>query len=207
VDLERGLFLLARFEEPGLDARPFVTALDAMAAEVMRRAESRPPGSERARVLVDYLADELGYDGDDGDYHHPDNVYLHRAIVRRRGLPLTLAAIYLFVARRAGIPAAPVALPGHVVLRLHGNDRNLLIDPFNQGAELSERECLSYLAARGLPFSPEWFADAGDAKMFVRQVRNLCVSYRRRGLGREVELISRVLFARRDAEPIAEAAR
>jgi regulator of sirC expression with transglutaminase-like and TPR domain len=209
LDLERGLLLLGRIEEPQLDARPYLTALDAMAAEVVRRTESMPPGSVRAQALVDYLAGELGYTGEDGDYHHPDNVYLHRSIVRRRGLPLTLAAIYLFVARRARISAAPVALPGHVVLRFHGHDRNLLIDPFNQGAELSERECLSYLAARGLAFNPKWFADASDAKMFERQVRNLCVSYRRRGLEREVRLIARILFARRSAsiEAVPEAAR
>jgi len=167
LDLERGLLLLARIEEPGLDARPYSTALDAMAAEVVRRTESRPPGAKRARALVEYLGRELGYTGDEGDYHHPDNVYLHRAIVRRRGLPLTLVAIYLFVARRAGIPAAPVALPGHVVLRLHGPDRNLLIDPFNGGAELSERECLCYLAARGLArqLPPPWPEARGRADL------------------------------------------
>ena len=195
VDLERALLLLSRFEEPGLDLRPCVLALDAMAAEVLRRIERLPPGSERALVLVDYLGRELGYRGDEGDYHHPDNVYLHRAIVRRRGLPLTLAAIHLFVARRAGLRAALVGLPGHVVLRLRGDDRNVLVDPFGGGAEITERECLGYLAQRRRDFAPAWLDDASAASMFERQLRNLCVSYRRRGLACEVRLLGRVLHA------------
>ena len=193
TDLERGLLLLSRLEEPDLDLRPFVLALDAMAAEVGRRIEGRPPGVERCLELCRYLGDELGYLGDEEDYHHPDNIYLHRTIVRKRGMPLTLTALYLFVARRAGIPAAPVALPGHVVLRMHATERPVLVDPFRGGVEISERECLQYLADHGLPFLPNWFADATDRALFERHCRNLRASYEPRGLHREVRLLDRVL--------------
>ncbi|HVS09918.1 MAG TPA: transglutaminase family protein, partial [Planctomycetota bacterium] len=118
VDLERGFFLLARFADPGADLRKALAALDAMGAEVQQRSESLPPGPERSLLLCEYLGRELGFAGDDEDYHHPENVHLHRVIERRRGLPLSLCALYLLVARRARIPAAAVALPGHVVLRL-----------------------------------------------------------------------------------------
>jgi hypothetical protein len=196
LDLERGLLLLSRFEEPELDLRTCVLALDALAAEVIRRAEERGPRVERSKVLVDYLARELGFTGDEGDYHHPDNVYLHRAIERRRGLPLTLVAIYVLVARRAGIRAAPVALPGHVVLRLYENDRSSLFDPFHACKPLSERDCLAYLAQHGLAFHPRWFDDIGDALLWTRHVRNLANSYRKRGLDREVEWLEIVVAVR-----------
>lgn len=195
LDLERGLWLLARFEEPGLDVRPYVLALDAMAAEVLRRIEKLAPTAERALVLCQYLGRELGYRGDDEDYHHPDNVYLHRAIVRKRGLPLSLCAIYVLVARRAGIQAAIVPLPGHVMLRLYGSDKSVIVDPFHQGAVRTERDCLKFLAENGLAFQSSWFGDASEAAMFGRQTNNLCASYRRRGLLREVELLELVLGA------------
>jgi len=179
-----------------------------MAAEVLRRIERTPPGEARCRRLVDYLATELGYQGDESDYHHPDNVYLHRAIVRKRGLPLTLAAIYAAVARRAGMRAALVGLPGHVVLRIYEGTRSVLVDPFHRGAALSQRDCMKYLADYGLPFNPRWFDDADDASMLRRQVANLANSLRRRGLGREVELLARVaraLEARLVASALARA--
>lgn len=197
IDLERGLWILSRFEEPELDVRPWVLELDALAAEVVRRTEGRPPTAERALVLCEYLGSERGFEGDDGDYHHPDNVYLHRALARRRGLPLTLAAIYLFVARRAGISAAVMPLPGHVMLRLHGEDRSVIVDPFEGGETRTERDCLKYLAERGLAFEPSWFRDADDASMLLRQTLNLCSSYRRRGLSREARLLGLTLSALR----------
>jgi regulator of sirC expression with transglutaminase-like and TPR domain len=193
VDLERGLWLLSRFEEPELDVRPYVLALDAMAAQLLERIEARSPLEPRAPLLADYLGRELGYHGDSGDYHHPDNVYLHRAITRKRGLPLTLTALYLFVARRAGIRAAPVALPGHVILRVWEPDgRSTLLDPFQGGATLGERECLRYLARHGLPFAPRWFEPASDVAIWTRHVGNLRNSYGQRGLAREVALLARL---------------
>ena len=196
VDLERGLLLLSRFEEPALDVRPYVLAMDAMAAEVLKRLEARPGLPCRATLLADYLGRELGYRGDAEDYHHPDNVYLHRSIVRKRGLPLTLTALYLFVARRAGIRAAPVALPGHVILRIYEADgRASLLDPFHAGATLSDRDCLQYLAQHGLPFEPRWFDDASDLAILGRHIGNLHHSYRQRGLEREVRLLASVARA------------
>jgi regulator of sirC expression with transglutaminase-like and TPR domain len=208
VDLERGFFLLARFADPRADLRKGIAALDAMGAEVLQRTESLPPGPERSLLLCEHLGRELGFGGDDEDYHHPDNVHLHRVIERRRGLPLSLCALYLFVARRARISAAAVALPGHVVLRLHLPGRNLLVDPFHRGALVSERDCLQYLARHSLPFHPAWFADAEDSALLERQVLNLRAGYERSGLAREVRQLERVraaLQARR-AATIEEAA-
>jgi regulator of sirC expression with transglutaminase-like and TPR domain len=195
LDLERGLLLLSRFEDPRLDLRPTLAALDALGAEVAGRVEDLPPGLERGLELARYLGSEVGLDGDREDYHHPDNVFLHRAVQRGRGLPLTLTAVYLLVARRAGVSAAAVPLPGHVLLRLHGTGRHVLVDPFRAGARVGERDCLAYLARRGLPFRPQWFADATDDALLERQVRNLRSSFLQRGLGREVGQLELVLGA------------
>lgn len=201
IDLERALLLLSHLDDPQADLRPYVLALDAMAAEVSGRIESCPPGPERGLLLADYLGQELGYDGARDDYHHPHNIHLHRAVARKRGIPLTLTAIYLLVARRAGIEAAAVALPGHVVLRISGPGKSLLLDPFDGGSVLSERDCLRYLAESRLSFNPRWLDDATDATLFERQLRNLCVSYRRRRLARELSLVGRILTALRSGQP------
>ncbi len=199
IALESGLWLMSRFETPGLDVRPFQLALDACAAEVLQRLER---GKSRARpsdVLIDYLAGELRLDGDRDDYHHPHNVYLHTALTRRRGMPLTLTALYLCVARRASIRAAAVALPGHVMLRIYDGDRGVLCDPFNGGKRLSERDCLGYLADHGLPFQPHWFDDASEAALWLRHLRNLQRAFTDLGLSadaRELRPVVSVLEQR-----------
>lgn len=193
ISLESGLWLMSRFETPDLDVRPYQLALDAFAAEVLKRLDrTRAPGKP-SDVLLEYLAGELGYSGDVEQYHHPDNVYLHSAITRRRGMPLTLTAIYLAVARRASIRAAAVALPGHVMLRIYDGERSVLCDPFHAGKRLSERECLSYLAEHGLPFEPHWFDDASDAGLWLRHLRNLERGYAKLSLDADARELAPVI--------------
>lgn len=202
VDLERGLFLLARFHAPRLDPRPYQRALDAMAAEVARRRSGESDEMVRARALVEYLGRELRFGGSHGEFHHPDNIDLHRAIERRAGIPLTLSAIWLFVARRAGIRAALVPLPGHVMLRLHAGSSSVIVDPYHDGRTRTDAECRSYLAKHGAAANAAAFRDAPDASLLRRQVANLARSAQLRGRTREARALValvRVLEPRRSS--------
>lgn len=198
IDLERALLLLSRLEDPGLDARPYVRALDGFAERLRPRWTACEDRVERVGLLAGYLGREIGFTGGASDYYHPDKVYLHRAIERRQGMPLTLCAIYLFVARRLGVPAAIVPLPGHVMLRVYSGDSATLLDPFHRGEVRSERECIEYLAQNGLAPQPGWFRDAEDSAIFLRQSLNLKGSYLRRRRFREARRLDRVVLALRE---------
>jgi regulator of sirC expression with transglutaminase-like and TPR domain len=192
VDLERALFLLGRLDRPDLDTRPYRKALDAMAAEVSRRAAREEDTFARPMVLSHYLGNELGFVGSETDFTHPDNVHLHRTIERKQGMPLSLVAIYLFVARRAGLKAAPIALPGRVLLRLYAGRRTMLIDPFQGGRARTRMDCIRYLSEHGLVPRPDWFHDASDRALFQRHTLNLMSSCQMRGREREARELHRL---------------
>jgi regulator of sirC expression with transglutaminase-like and TPR domain len=191
ADLEGSLFLLSRYAYPDLDARPYRRAMSAMAVEVRARASRASEPLDAALQLAVYLAGDLGYSGDREDYHQPDNVLLHRTIERRRGMPLSLCALYACVADRAGLRATCVPLPGHVILRLYAGPRAVLIDPFDGGRSRTRRECEEYLARHGLAPEAAWFLDAPSDLLLQRHTMNLARSYQGRGLERE----SRELYA------------
>ena len=197
IDLERALLLLSRLENPRLDARPYVRALDGFARQLSPRWVACADPVERVHTLAAYLGREIGFTGSTSDYHHPDNVYLHRAIERRQGMPLTLCAIYLFVARRLDVPAAIVPLPGHVMLRVYSGESATLLDPFHRGEVRSERECLEYLTQHGLAPQPSWFRDSDDSAMLLRHALNLRGSYLRRRRSREARRLDLLIQALR----------
>jgi regulator of sirC expression with transglutaminase-like and TPR domain len=204
VDLERALFLLARFRDPELDPRPYQRALDAMAAEVSRRASKKEGELQRALCLCEYLGKELEFGGSLSDFHHPDNIHIHRAIERRAGMPLTLCAIYMFVARRANMRVAPLPLPGHVMLRVYGANQSVIVDPYERGKARSEADCRKYLEQHKLAYHPAWLSDATDGVMLKRQVMNLLRSAQTRGLkrdARELACVMRALEPRFKADP------
>ncbi len=200
LDLERALLLLARYHAPGLDPRPYSRALDAMAAELARRVPARKattPDAElqRALALSQYLGQELGIGGSRGEFHHPDNIHLHRAIERRAGVPLTLSAIWVFVARRAGIRAGFVPLPGHVMVRIYAGWQSAIVDPYHHGKRRTEAECKNYLHKHGITVGEASFREAPDAVLLRRQVGNLARSAELRRLPAEARALTALLHA------------
>ena len=118
---------------------------------------------------------------------------LQRVIETRSGVPLTLCAIHLLVARRVGLRASILPLPGHVMLRIHGVRRSRIIDPFHAGKVRSQGALMAYLASHDLGFEPNWFRAASDKNLFLRQVNNLVQTYTERGFPSEIETLLDVL--------------
>jgi len=108
--------------------------LDRLAAEV---AEQSRGGADRdVAALRSVLGDRYGFRGDAVEYDHPDNAMLDCVLERRRGLPILLAAVYVAVAARAGIPLGGVGLPGHFVVAHLGADPPRFLDPFEGGVAI-----------------------------------------------------------------------
>lgn len=192
IELEKALFLLACYAEPGLDPRPWQAQLDEWAREVTRRASGIDDPLDRAQTMVEYLSKKVGLSSAKGDFHHPDNVHIQRVIERKRGMPLTLCAIYMFVGRRAQISTACVPLPGLVMLRLYGQGESRIVDPYNRGQIRSDKACREYLKQNGLPVKGAWFRDADDLLLLKRQISNLIRSAELRGIPREKRELSMI---------------
>ena len=105
-----------------------------------------------ARVLAlnDFLFDDERFVGNDVQYDDPRNSFLNEVLDRRTGIPITLALVYMEVARRAGLDVEGVNFPGHFLLRCRGAQgtrysRDLIIDAHHGGALLTESMCRELL--------------------------------------------------------------
>ena len=83
-------------------------------------------------------------------YEDPRNSFLNEVIDRRTGIPITLALLYMEIARRAGLTRRRHQLPGPLSAAMPGAARiavseDLIIDAFHGGALLSEDACRELL--------------------------------------------------------------
>ena len=201
--LEPTLCVLAQLDEPRFDPRPMLREFDDQAKAVAARARGSDSALERALALAEHLGGEGGYGGSRGEYHHPANIHIHTAWRARQGMPLTLCAIWSSVARRAGIRTGLIPLPGHVMLRVHGGDGAVVIDPYQKGEVRSERDLRRYLRENNVPYDPAFLRDAPEPVFVRRQIANLQKSAEKRGLAgqaRELQLLL-ALADRRAARP------
>jgi regulator of sirC expression with transglutaminase-like and TPR domain len=161
-DLSTAALMIARIEHPNLNVGPYLDLLDTLGCEAARRVEAAPivPGNAPPRVdpdryarvmaLNEYLFDEMRFVGNEVRYDDPRNSFLNDVLDRRTGIPITLALVYLEVARRAGLLVEGLNFPGHFLLRCRARrglsySEDLIIDAFHRGALLSEDACRALL--------------------------------------------------------------
>ena len=128
--------LIARIEYPTLDVRPYLNRLDVLGREASLRLAAAP-AELRVQALNHFLFDEMQFTGNTENYGDPRNSFLNEVLDRRTGIPISLAVVYLEVARRAGLYAEGINFPGHFLVRC----QNLIVDAFHGGAILSENAC------------------------------------------------------------------
>lgn len=179
LDLEQGVFLLARYAYPALDAATYVRHLDGMAAELRARMGNRVSGEETVKTVGRYLFAELGYRGNTKDYYEPDNSFLNRVIERRTGIPISLSVLYLLIGRRLSLPVFGVGMPGHFLVKYESDKYKIFVDCFNAGALLSQKDCVRFLMQAGYGFEDKFLDRSAPRPILIRTIKNLVAIYQK----------------------------
>jgi regulator of sirC expression with transglutaminase-like and TPR domain len=116
VALDTAALEMAFIEHPGLNPAVSLETLDRIASELATRLGSAMDGATFVRIANQYLFEELGFRGNDSEYYDPRNSCLDEVLARRMGIPITLAVVYIEVARRLGRPVFGIGLPGHFLV-------------------------------------------------------------------------------------------
>lgn len=157
LSLVEAAISIAQDDYPGLDTQAVLAEIDGLAARLKRRLPADAVPVQRLRLLNRFFFQELGFAGNVNNYYDPDNSYLHRVLGSRRGIPISLAIVYIELATQIDLKARGVSFPGHFLIKLrmttgqqHGE---VVIDPFT-GHSLSREELDELLApykrSRGL---------------------------------------------------------
>ncbi len=175
VHLLRCALLLARHDNPDVEVAAHLRAFDLLVEELKGDAEMNAGVEKAVARLNRFLFEENGFHGSRQDYHSRSNSYVNEVIEDREGLPITLAVVYLELARLAGARGLfGVGLPGKFMVGYHPSpDQELkLVDVFERGRELTvaqAEEELNNFAA----FDPDLLLPASKKSIVLRMIKNL----------------------------------
>lgn len=176
INLERAALYLALEEHPTLDVDVTLEQLDRMAAIVRDRLpESRYPLQVIA-VINHYLYEELGFSGNRQDYYDPQNSHLNQVLDRRLGIPITLALVYLAIAKRIDFPMMGIGMPGHFLIRPVVEEMDVYVDAFNGGEVLFRQDCaalLQNLYQEPVTLRSEFLQPISNRQFLARMLANL----------------------------------
>lgn len=130
---------LAQDEYPELDVQQVLGDVDQLLARLKRRVPSDAPALQRLRALNQFFFLDLNFGGNVNDYYDPDNSFLNAVLKTRRGIPITLAVLWLELALGLDLNARGVAFPGHFMVKVNLPNGQVVIDPFT-GQSLSREE-------------------------------------------------------------------
>ena len=148
INVARGALLLSRLNQPYKEVQPYLDHLkdihQAVKDKLKKYKIKNPELDQRVNILNEVILEDFGYVGDHDHYegHHPFD--LMSTIDQRKGVPITLAIIYMDVARRMQWPMSAINFPGHFLLRISCFDRACIVDPFHGG------KCHDAVRLRGL---------------------------------------------------------
>jgi regulator of sirC expression with transglutaminase-like and TPR domain len=193
---------------PGLDWELQRRRLDELATPLLGRGLERLAAPEQAALLAERLGRDCGFRGNQKNYYAPENSFINRVLERKLGIPISLAVVYIEVARRVGVRAAGVGFPGHFLVRVEDAEQVVIVDPCSSRplSRLALERLLSAAGGGRLKLNDAMLDATPTRHVIVRMLLNLRHIYARRGdrpqllvtLDRLVELLPEAVEHRRD---------
>lgn len=177
---------VAQDEYEDLDVQQVLGTVDQMIAKLQRKIPADAAPLHRLHILNRFFYLELGFAGNVNDYYAPDNSYINAVLKTRKGLPITLAVIWLELANSIDLKVTGVNFPGHFLIKIALPQGQVIMDPLD-ASSLSGQE----LASRLEPFHKNlglegdfevpfglYLQDATPRDIVIRLLRNLKEIYR-----------------------------
>ncbi len=170
--LEAALGLVAQFQLGRAYPAKLTDLLDKLAEEFETTVRKQD-----ALTLAHFLFTKKQLRGAESDYYNPLHSNLVHVIEQKRGIPLSLAAIYLLVGWRLDFDIAGINLPGHFLARASVGKQNYIVDCFKGGRCLDVNDLITLNNGALLPLSDLLQLECDSVTIIARTLRNLAHAY------------------------------
>ncbi len=103
--------------------------------------------------LFDYSSSEWGFAGDKDAYFSSENAFIDKVLERKKGIPVSLGAIFLFLGRKLGFPVEGVSSDLAFLLKVTWyGQAAVYINPYN-GEYVGEQTLRAWLIGHDGPLA------------------------------------------------------
>jgi regulator of sirC expression with transglutaminase-like and TPR domain len=120
---------LAQDEEPSLDVQHVLDDVERLLRRVQARLPEEADDLTRLAILTQVFYRDLGFGANANNYYAPENSYLNEVLRTRRGIPISLAVLWLELAQALGLQAQGISFPGHFLVKVTLKDGLVVLDP------------------------------------------------------------------------------
>jgi len=192
-DVLKGAFLISKVHYPSLDFQIVYQKIEKIKRNIWLELRDNFTPLEQIRVLNHVIYQTHKFIGNNIDFYSPQNCYINEVLETKKGNPISLAIIYLSIAKRLGLPIYGVNLPKNFILAYvnvnaninnissidEDNDILFYINPFNRGAVLGKKEIDFFLKQQKIHPERSYYVPCETDFIIQRLILNLIYSYKK----------------------------
>ena len=187
VDLIEGIAAVARYQYPDLKTETIKQQLNEIKNDIWLELNHNLTALEIVRVVNHIIFDVHGFTGNTTNFHAPQNSFINIVMETKKGNPLMLSILYIYLAEQLDLPIFGVNLPEHFVLAYTDNEQKksdwknadvlFYINPFSKGTVFSKKDIDQFLKQIKLEHNDSYYKPCDNVNMLVRLLRNLSNSF------------------------------
>lgn len=172
-DLALCALLIAQHDNQELDIEIYHSEINRMAMELKDIINTEDSKENKVNTISKYLFEDNGYHGSRTDYYNRSNSYLNEVIDDREGIPITLSVIFIELASRINLELKGLGLPGHFVVFYNEEGKRKIVDPFNNGKNITSDEADLIVKNQLGSGSASEYSAADNLSIVKRMIYNL----------------------------------
>lgn len=180
-DLLEGMWLIATYQYPDLELSKLKKDLDQFYYEAWLEFRDEAHPFDQIKILNSVIFGKLKFGANTKNFHSPGNSMINVVLENRKGNPISLCVIYLFVAQKLKLPVYGVNLPNLFILTYKSEETQFYINAFNRGLIFSKEDIDNYISHLSLAPMDLFYQPCSNVDIIKRALRNLIVSFEKIG--------------------------
>ncbi|MBN2521532.1 MAG: transglutaminase family protein [Bacteroidales bacterium] len=189
-DIIEGAFWIAKYHYPDIRLLEIKYFLEDIAKKIWLEIDYKNTALEKVKIINYFIYKEFKFIGNIEEPKSPSNYHINEVIERRKGSPILLAIIYLWIANRLNLPVFGVNLPYNTILTYmkdpllnFQNNQNyqvkFYINPYNQGTIIHKKEIDNFLEKIDLPKHDKFYAPCTNVEIIGTLLNELVFIYKK----------------------------
>ncbi len=181
MDVIEGFWIISTYRYPDYSFATLKEELDQIYYEVWPHIRENLHPIDQIKVMNSVFFDQLKFGANTKNFHAITNSFINIVLENRKGNPISLCVIYLYIAQKLGFQVYGVNLPNLFVLTYKHEAIQFYINVFNRGLIFNKVDIDNYLAQLNLPQNDSYYQPCSSIDIVRRVFRNLIVAYEKAG--------------------------
>lgn len=181
MDILEAMWIISTYRFPDYSYEQLRLQMDQIYYDVWPQIRENLHPVDQIKILNGIIFDQLKFGANTKNFHAANNSFINVVLESKKGNPISLCVIYMWLAQKLGFPVYGVNLPNLFVLVYKHEGVNFYINVFNKGLIFNRVDIDNYLVQLNLPQNDMYYNPCSNLEIIRRVIRNLIMAFEKAG--------------------------